>query len=123
MAKIIPQQPTTAKSQGKNIAKQSWANNSPQTTMNPPHTIFDEVVEEITQIEMGKELTPNLYMRVKYTSHYHISAMNAQSIPLSKEERKTEKGEQSFCVNGRKRMSHTSNQCERGKGKPPHNGL
>ena len=63
MAKTIPQQPTAAKSQGKNIAKQSWENNNPRITMHPQHMILNAIIGEITQTEMGKEPTPNLYMR------------------------------------------------------------
>ena len=91
--------------------------------MNPQHTILDAVIGELTQTEMGKEPTLNLYVRGKYAAHRHSSMMNTQGIPLFEQEHKIEKGEHSFYVNGTKRISQTRNRCERGKGEPPHSGL
>ena len=41
------------------------ANNSPRTTMSPQHTISTAIVGDLPRPKMGKEQTPNLYMREK----------------------------------------------------------
>ena len=51
--------------------------NSQPTSMSPQHTIPNVNTGEFTQVEMGKELIPNLYVREKNTINRMVEEKKA----------------------------------------------
>ena len=98
-------------------------NNIARTTMSPQHTIPTAIAGDLPRPKMGKEQTPNLYMREKDAANTTVDDITVTIQRWSNRALPSVtmvNGKTISYVNGKRTQPWTGKQCEGGKGEPPH---